>query len=537
MKKNWLWWKHGVIYQIYPRSFYDSNGDGIGDIKGIIKKLDYLADLGVDGIWTSPINQSPMYDFGYDISDYYKIDPLFGTDKDFDTLIKEAHKRNIRIILDLVLNHSSHEHQWFKESASSPDNPKKDWYVWHDGIKGKPPNNWLGMFGGKAWEWSPIRRQFYLHSFLKEQPDLNWRNRELREAVYEMIRFWLDKGVDGFRLDVINFLLKDPQFRSNSFAFGPNPRPYDLQNHLHDRNQPDNHDIMKELRKVTDSYPDRMLVGEVYAPFPDPLLSAEYLGNGKDELHLAFNFAIIHEKKWHARVYYSYLHNWYKSLPKDGWPCIVLSNHDQSRSRARFGPGKQGLLRSKVAAAFLLTVKGTPFIYYGEEIGMDDGKIKKDQIRDPVGKKYWPFNKGRDPERTPMLWSGEKNAGFTCGVPWLPVNEDWEHTNVEIQNNDPLSLLNFYKSLLTLRKEKKSLMQGEWLPLNEGKENYLLYERKWEDESLLILLNFDKKEQKVTLPAQDWKILLSTAKRERTHHSAYIFPEAYEVIIMEKNKE
>ena len=408
MNKNWIWWKHGVIYQIYPRSFYDSNNDGIGDIPGIIEKLDYLQDLGIDGIWISPINTSPMFDFGYDISDYRGIDPVFGNEKDFNRLLKEAHRRKIHIIMDLVANHTSHLHPWFIESRSSVDNPKSDWYIWHDGINGKPPNNWLGAFGGKAWEWDNTRKQYYLHSFLIEQPDLNWRNSKMKKALYNEIRYWLDKGVDGFRLDVINFFLKDEALRNNSYFLGPRPRLYDLQIHAFDRNRPEMHDILKELRSVFDEYEERMMVGEVFSPFPDAELSSSYLGNGEDELHLAFDFSLFYKKKWDAHLIFQYISKWISLVPENGWPCHVMSNHDQPRSISRIGGGKDALKRAKIIAVLMLTLKGTPFIYYGEEIGMSDGSIKRKEIVDPVGKQYWPLHKGRDPVRTPMQWFDAK---------------------------------------------------------------------------------------------------------------------------------
>ncbi|MCB1175262.1 MAG: alpha-glucosidase [Leptospiraceae bacterium] len=511
MDRDWLWWQHGVIYQIYPRSFYDSNQDGIGDIQGIIDKLDYIQDLGFDAIWISPINSSPMHDFGYDISDYRSIDPLFGTNKEFYDLVKQAHKRKIRIIMDLVVNHSSHQHPWFLESASSRDNPKADWYIWQDPRNGREPNNWLAAFGGKAWQWNAARQQYYLHTHLMEQPDFNWRNPELRKAIFNDIKFWLDKGVDGFRLDVINFLLKDRELRNNPFTFrGPSPRPYDLQAHIYDRNQPENLEIMTELRRLSDQYRDRMLVGEVYAPRPDPQLSASYVGDGRNMLHMAFDFSIIYQKKWHARSFINPVQRWYELLPPQAWPCHVLSNHDQPRSRSRFGGGKENEKRARVAAAFLLTIRGTPFIYYGEELGMYNGKIARSQLQDPVGKKYWPLHPGRDPERTPMLWSNQKNAGFSSQEPWLPLNEGWQSQNVEVQQADPDSLLNFHKRLIHIRKKSKALMQGDWKLEADGSQNYLAYSRTWQKESVLVLLNFDSKTKRIQLTHKRYRALFGT---------------------------
>ncbi len=403
---DFTWWKHGVIYQIYPRSFYDTNNDGVGDLTGIMEKLDYLARLGVDAVWLSPVNTSPMFDFGYDISDFRGIDPVFGTLADCDRLITEAHRRNIKIIMDLVINHTSHLHPWFVESRSSRNNPKRDWYIWHDGKKGKPPNNWMAAFGGRAWELDEATGQFYFHSFLKEQPDLNWRNPGLRRAVFDDVRFWLDRGVDGFRLDAVSWYVKDALFRSNPFGWGPNaPRPYDLQEHIYDQNQPETHDVLKEFRKVLDEYDGRMCVGETYVASPEGArISASYLGSGTDELHLAFDFSLIFSK-YGARHFRDCLARWYAALPERGWPCLVLNNHDQPRSMTRWCRGRDGEKKARVLAALLLTAWGTPFLYYGEEIGMKNGRVRRGRIQDPVGKKYWPFNKGRDPERTPMQWS------------------------------------------------------------------------------------------------------------------------------------
>ncbi len=317
MEEKWTWWKHGVIYQIYPRSFYDSNGDGVGDIPGIIEKLDYLEELGIDGIWISPVNISPMYDFGYDISDYYNIDPVFGTLDDFKKLVRESHKRGIRIIMDLVLNHTSHLHPWFMESRSSVDNPKRDWYIWRPGNEKKPPNNWESAFSGTAWKFDGITGEYYLHSFLEEQPDLNWENRDMKKEMFRMVRYWLDLGVDGFRLDVVNFLIKDKYFRNN-------PRRIIsgiFRNHKYGRNRPGVHELMREFREILDSYDEKMAVGEVFNLPPSPGMSADFLGNGTDELHLAFDFSLMY-RMWNARSFYKTIRRWMKTIP--GWlglPC------------------------------------------------------------------------------------------------------------------------------------------------------------------------------------------------------------------------
>ena len=509
---NWTWWKHGVVYQIYPRSFYDTNGDGVGDLPGVIAKLDYLQDLGVDAIWLSPVNTSPMYDFGYDVSDYRGIDPLFGTAEDFDRLIDEAHGRDIRIVMDLVLNHTSHEHAWFQASRQSRDNPHSDWYIWHDGKNGKPPNNWRAMFGGRSWTWDEQRQQYYLHNFLPQQPDVNWRHPDLKKAIFDDLRYWLDKGIDGFRLDVINFLIKDEQLRDNGWHLGTSPRPYDLQVHTHDKDQPENLDLMKEFRLLTDQYSDRMMVGEIYAPTPNPKLSATYVGNGSDHLHMAFDFSIMYRKGWHARIFFEVLDHWYRCLPQDGWPCFVLSNHDQPRGRTRYGGGKHSLDRAKVAAALLLTARGTPFLYYGEELGMENGKVGRKELQDPVGLRYWPLHPGRDPERTPMLWSGDAHAGFSTVKPWLPLNKDWQDQHVEAQLADDRSMLHLHRRLLRLRRQHAALQMGTWEPLNDGKDNTLMFRRRWQDTSILVLLNFDRKAKQVSLPSTPQELLFSTER-------------------------
>ena len=511
MTEKRVWWKHGVLYQIYPRSFSDANGDGTGDIPGITAKLDYLADLGIEGIWLSPINTSPMFDFGYDVSNYCDIDPLFGTLKDFEVLIEEAHRRGIRIIMDLVMNHTSHLHAWFIESRSARDNPKRDWYIWRNAKNGKVPNNWMAAFGGRAWEWDAHTQQYYLHLFLKEQPDVNWRNPELRQAMFDMIRFWLDKGVDGFRLDVCSFFVKDASFRDNPFTIGPSPRPYDLQKHLYDRNQPETHDILKEFRALLDVYDERMSVGEVHGVdfTGDPAHAASFFGNGTDELHLVFDFAHMNNT-WGAPSFYERIKTMSSLIPGEGWPCHVFNNHDQFRSMRRYGKGPDAIKRAKILAALLITLRGTPFVYYGEEIGMQNGKIPRRLIQDPVGKKYWPLHPGRDPERTPMQWSPERNAGFTTGKPWLPVNSDYDCVNVENELVDRNSLLTFYKDLIAIRKQYPALQQGDMIPVIEGQDDIIVYRRGYAQEKLLIILNFSDQNRRVNIAELGGQVILST---------------------------
>ncbi|MCB0220595.1 MAG: alpha-glucosidase [Chrysiogenetes bacterium] len=492
------WWSGAVIYQIYPRSFQDGNGDGIGDLPGITRRLDYLQGLGVNALWLSPIFESPMHDFGYDISDYRAIDSVFGTLEDFRTLLREARRRGIRIILDGVFNHTSHLHPWFVESRSSKTNPKRDWYIWR-----RKRNNWLSIFGGGAWEKDATTGEYYLHSFLKEQPDLNWRNPEVKAAVFSELKYWLDMGVAGFRFDVINFFFKDAQFRDNPFGLGPTPRPYDWQRHIFDRNRPELHELLGELRELLDRY-DAMMVGEVFSETPDARLAASCLGRG-DELHLSFDFSLMYTK-WSAGAFRARLREYHESIHEKAWPCTVLSNHDQPRSLTRFG-GRDAHERAKVLAALLMTMRGTPFLYYGEEIGMRDLKIRRSEIVDPVGKKYWPFHKGRDPARTPMQWSGSEHAGFSSARPWLPVHPEFGMCNVERQRDDPDSLLSFHKRLIACRKDHRALREGG-LKIengNRGAEDVLIYHR----DELSVVLNFSNRSKAIEIP-RPGKVVFST---------------------------
>ena len=529
------WWQTSVIYQIYPRSFYDANNDGIGDLPGIIAKLDYLSDLGIDAIWLSPINQSPMFDFGYDVSDYRSIDPIFGDLNDFKTLLAEAHERDIRVIMDLVVNHTSHEHAWFQDACASRENARRDWYIWQDGVGGHPPNNWKAAFGGNAWEWHERTQQYYLHSFLTQQPDLNWRNQDLRKAVMEEMGYWLDQGVDGFRLDVVNFFIKDERFRNNPLTIGHTPRPYDLQKHMYDRNRPENLQVIKELRRFIDRLDERVLIGEVYTPPPgDAALSALYQGNGHDALHLAFDFSLLY-CRFGSRAFRDAIECWYTALAEDAWPCNVLSNHDQSRSFSRYGTGNESSQRAKVLAALLLTIKGTPFIYYGEEIGMADGKIGKRDLQDPVGKKYWPLHKGRDRARTPMQWTAEAYAGFSTHKPWLPVNPDYMEVNVINQADDPNSILNFYKNLIALRRSHPALVIGDWTYIH-NEISAMAYYRTTKHSRLAVWLNFSRRTKALMVLNPDrWKVLFGTHKTPGSVLQGFDFDlEPYEVLILEQ---
>ena len=503
----WIWWKHGVIYHIYPRSFQDSDGDGIGDIQGIIRRLGYLAELGIDGIWISPMYKSPMVDFGYDVSGYREIDPVFGTMEDFMELLGKAHEEGIRIILDMILNHTSNQHPWFIESSSSLDNPKRNWYIWRDGTKGSPPNNWKSAVGGSAWKFDEHTGQYYMHSFFEEQPDLNWRDPNLPGVFFEEIKFWLDLGVDGFRLDVINMIAKDKKFRNNPTPFGITA----LQKHVYTRNRKRSVTIVTQIRKLLDRYENTTAIGEIYSlPPGSAKTAARYLVSGHDGIHLAFDFSLIFSR-WSAKAYFQCIQTWYDHIPEGGWPCNVQSNHDLFRSIDRFPWRTSMEEKAKVSAALLLTLRGTPFIYYGEEIGMHNTTIARSKIRDPLGKRFWPLFAGRDKARTPMQWDQASNGGFTTGKPWLPLNRDVQSRNVRKQEGEPGSLLNHYRNLIMLHKSSEALQRGAWIPAVNGQQGILAYYRKTENERILVILNFTGRHKSLSLPEHTYsKILLST---------------------------
>ncbi|GAB3893442.1 alpha-amylase family glycosyl hydrolase [Spirosoma agri] len=480
---NRHWWQEGIIYQIYPRSFQDSNNDGIGDIQGILQRLDYLNDLGISAIWLSPIYPSPMADFGYDIADYQNIDPLFGTLNDFDTLVAAVHSRGLKLILDFVPNHTSDQHPWFLESRSSRDNPKRDWYLWQDKRSDESvPNNWLSAFGGSAWEWDELTQQYYYHAFLKEQPDLNWRNPDVQKAMLNVMRFWLDKGVDGFRVDVMWHLIKDIQLRDNPVNpdYQPHMATYDQLLPLYSTDQPEVHDLVRQMRQVLDSYPDRMMVGEIYLPIQQLVT---YYGIDGNEAHLPFNFQLL-LLPWEARPIATAIDQYETALPAGGWPNWVLGNHDQPRITSRVGKEQ-----AWVAAMLLLTLRGTPTLYYGDEIGMRDVPIPFDEVQDPQGLNMPDKNLSRDPERTPMQWNENLNAGFTEGKPWLRLARDVVRENVRHQQEDTYSMLSFYKRLIKLRQQEPSLMVGDYIPVHADTQ-LIAYIRQFDTDSrFLIVLN------------------------------------------------
>ncbi|MBV8921355.1 alpha-amylase family glycosyl hydrolase [Bradyrhizobium sp.] len=478
-----LWWQGGIFYQVYPRSYQDSNADGVGDLPGLIARLPYLRQLGVDAVWLSPIFPSPMADFGYDISDYTGIDPVFGTMADFDALITAAHASGLKLILDLVPNHTSDRHPWFLESRSSRDNFRRDWYIWRDGAPdGGPPNNWLSEFGGSAWQHDAATGQYYYHAFLSQQPDLNWRNPQVRHAMHDVMRFWLRRGVDGFRVDVIWHLIKDAQFRDN--PANPNHRPGHPPNEallpLHTTDQDEVHDVIAGMRRVIDEFDQRVLIGEIYLPI-ERLVA--YYGKNLLGAHLPFNFALL-SAPWNARSIESIIAEYEEALPPGAWPNWVLGNHDRPRIASRVGPEQ-----ARVAAMLLLSLRGTPTLYYGDEIGMRQVAIAPGQVRDPFEKNVPGLGVGRDGCRTPMQWDAGPNAGFSNGVPWLPLADDFARENVRNLDADPASILNLYKALIGLRRQHQALISGSYQPI-AAKEDLLIYRRAGESNSVLVVLNF-----------------------------------------------
>jgi alpha-glucosidase len=497
------WWKRGIVYQIYPRSFQDADGDGIGDLNGIRQRLDYLAWLGIDAVWISPVFTSPMADFGYDVADYCDIDPIFGTLQDFDRLVDEAHARGLKLILDFVPNHTSDRHPWFLESRSSRDNPKRDWYIWRDPRSGGPPNNWVSNFGGPAWEWDEATGQSYYHAFLKEQPDLNWRNPAVREAMHEVLRFWLDRGVDGFRVDVIWHLVKDAEFRDNPPNPGYQPNQADINKFLqvYSTDQPEVHEVVAGMRRVLDGYDDRVLIGEIYLPI-ERLVA--YYGEDLSGAHLPFNFQLV-QTAWNAREIAALIREYEAALPPGGWPNWVLGNHDQPRIAARVGKAQ-----ARVAAMLLLTLRGTPTMYYGDEIGIAKVEIPPEAVQDPWAKNEPGLGLGRDPERTPMPWDGSANGGFTRGRPWLPLDPDCATCHVEALSQDPTSILTLYRRLIDLRRRCRALSVGDYAPI-ETDGDVLAYERRHRGERLLVALNLGREPRTVATPeVGNGQILLST---------------------------
>jgi alpha-glucosidase len=513
------WWQEAVFYHLYLRSFADSNGDGLGDLPGLIRHLDHLRgapdSLGVDAVWISPIFPSPDVDFGYDVADYRDVDRRFGTLADFDRLVSESHRRGLRIVLDLVLNHSSAEHPWFVESRRSRDNPRRDWYYWRDPRPGgRPPNNWQSVFGGIGWEWDERTGQFYYHMFLPQQPDLNWSNPEVRRELVEVARFWLDRGVDGFRLDAFNVWGKHPDLPDNPPRLGL--RPYDRQVHRYDMDQPVMAEALGDMRGLLDRYGDRMAVGETIER-TSPEKAALHVGEGK--LHLAFNFA-FGLCPWKPRAFLKAVERWEAALGRERWPVYVLSDHDGAgRHVGRYG-GTDPDAVAKVAAAMLLTLRGTPFIYYGDEISLPPTPIRRSQILDPVSRHYWPFY-NRDPGRAPLPWDSSPNAGFTTGNPWLPLHPGFGQRNVESQHADPDSVFHFYRRLIALRAASPALRHGTFENLTLSPRRGWAYLRKVETQHALVALNFYDRALQLRLDgpvgSARWELALSSTPRRPAH--------------------
>lgn len=507
------WWQRGVIYQIYPRSFQDTTHNGIGDLNGIIQRLDYLNDgtrasLGIDAIWISPFYPSPMADFGYDVSDYCDVHPMFGTLETFDRLVAEAHHRNIKIIIDYVPNHTSDQHPWFLEAGSSRTNPRRDWYIWRDPKPdGTPPNNWGSFFGGSAWTYHEPTGQYYLHQFLKEQPELNWRNPDVRAAMLDVLRFWLERGVDGFRMDVVGLILKDAQLRDNP------PNPYaapDLPDNdiagrfhmVHNLDQDDVHLILREFRQLLDAHGDHVAIGELWGPLDRWV---RYYGEHGEGLHLPFNFRLMDEGEWKAQKMRALVDAMEEALPDFAWPNYVLGNHDRIRLASRFG----GQAQARVAAMMLLTLRGTPTLYYGDELGMENGIIPPEKIQDPQGINLGPA-RTRDVARTPMQWDSSPFAGFSNVEPWLPVSADFADRNVAAQTAVSHSILNLYRKLIWLRRSSAALSMGRYQPV-DGHPDCFIFWRTAEDERQLVALNFSVQEQEISVPGlETGQVLLST---------------------------
>jgi alpha-glucosidase len=537
------WWQEAVFYQIYPRSFADGNGDGIGDLAGMIDRLEYLRDLGIDALWLSPHYPSPLFDCGYDVADYTDVAPEYGTLDDFQRFLDGAHQRGIRVILDLVLNHTSHQHPWFLASRASRNNSHADWYVWRDGRDGGPPNNWLSTFGGSAWEYAPERNQYYYHYFFKEQPDLNWRNPAVKDAMFAAVRFWLDRGVDGFRLDAIGTIFEDPDLTGHTArhthlelmhldrqAVTPGDRAAIAAEYRamfgRQHDLPGVHELMRELRQVVDAYDDRVLVGET-----DDLA---YHGRGDDELHLVFNFPLMRTPRLTPAWVRANQRERLAALPPGAWPCNTLGNHDSPRVWSRFGDGQHDAQIARVALALMLTLPGTPFLYNGEEIGMTDLLLDDlAQMKDLIA--HWRFHAerevfglshaaalalaavhGRDKCRTPNQWTSAPNAGFCPpGVtPWLPVHPNYAHgVNAADQARDPASLLNFYRRLLRVRRATPALRTGAFDLVDDDAEDYLAFVRTGAGERVFVGLNFSDRPQTLAYPLAGARPIYASAER------------------------
>jgi alpha-glucosidase len=503
------WWRGAVIYQIYPRSYQDSNHDGVGDLAGIIHRLGYIAELGVDAIWISPFFRSPMLDFGYDVSDYRDVDPMFGTLGDFDALISRAHELGLRVLIDLVLSHTSNQHPWFHESQTSRDNPKADWYVWADAKPdGSPPNNWLSIFGGSAWEWSGDRMQYFLHNFLKEQPDLNLHNPDVQDELLSVARFWLDRGVDGFRLDTINFYFHDQQLRDNpalaperrNATIAPEVNPYNWQEHLYDKNQPENLEFLRRFRALLDEYPGATAVGEVGDAQRGMEIQAEYTSGG-DKVHMCYSFEFLSGITPTPDRVVEVLRD-YEEQIGDGWACWAFSNHDVVRHASRWNLGEEA---RRVYAGLLLCLRGSVCLYQGEELGLTEAYVSYEDLQDPYGIRFWPKFKGRDGCRTPMPWmSDNQNGGFSDHKPWLPVAVEHLQRSVGAQATAPDSTLHFYRKMIGFRHAWDALSKGALSDL-KAEGSVVSFQRSHGDQRLFCAFNLGGAAAPVTLPDGAWR--------------------------------
>ena len=502
------WWRGAVIYQIYPRSFQDSSGDGIGDLRGITQRLSYIKSLGVDGIWISPFFKSPMKDFGYDVSDYRDIDPMFGTLQDFDQLIAEAHKLGLKILIDLVLSHSSDQHEWFKQSRASRDNDKSDWYVWSDPKPdGTPPNNWLSIFGGSAWSWDARREQYFLHNFLSSQPDLNLHNMDVQDALLDVTRFWLERGVDGFRLDTINFYFADKHLRDNpalppekrNATIAPSVNPYNHQEHIHSKNQPENLEFLARFRALLDEYEGRTAVGEV----GDAQLGLELLGQytkGTTGVHMCYAFEFLAQDPLTAARVVEVMDK-FDTVASDGWACWAFSNHDVQRHASRWGLSEDAI---KTYANLLMCLRGSACIYQGEELGLGEADVDFADLQDPYGIEFWPEFKGRDGCRTPMVWqNSNQHGGFSDAKPWLPVASEHLGKSVDQQNNDPASTLTHYRKLIALRSQYRAFADGKQTGMSADND-VLCFTRQGVNETIFCVFNLSEKAREISVPAGAW---------------------------------
>jgi alpha-glucosidase len=488
------WWQHAVFYEIYPRSFADSNNDGIGDLNGISSKMSYLHDLGVDAIWITPCYPSPQVDFGYDVSDYENIDPMYGTLADFDHMVAEGKKHSVRIIMDFVPNHTSDQHAWFLDSKSSRNSPHRDWYIWRDGkTPGQPPNNWISIFGGPAWKFDPTTSQYYYHFFYAQQPDLNWRNPAVEKVMLDTTRWWYKRGVSGFRLDAVDALFEDSELKDNPLLEGTNAQGDPNMQNLYNDNFPEVHTELQKLRHVADES-DAVLIGETWTSNVAQL--DKYYGQGGNELQMPMDFMFTTVNKLSPPEFRAQIE---AVNSAHGWPVFVISNHDIVRSYNRYGDGKNDDAIAKLMGAFYLTLRGTAIMYYGEEIGMKNtDPTRKEDVKDPIGRTGWPKEKGRDGERTPMQWNTAPNAGFSKSTPWLPVPPTYVTHNVAAESEDPNSVYSLYKKVLALRHTNQALLDGTYTALNQQDPHVMSYLRSYKGKALLVALNMSDTPQKAS---------------------------------------